>query len=421
MLYAGTEQRHGSPKRPRTAALGAVIMVLCAAVFAGVAASTGQAANFSTEAKQAILVDYETGAILYQKNADELAPPASMSKLMTLAVVFDRLQKGILSFEDTFITSEHAWRTGGAPSGTSAMFAGLNKPIRIEDLVKGIAIQSGNDAAIIVAEGIAGSEAAFAKMMTEHARRIGLEKSTFGNPTGLPHPDQLMTVREIAALAAHIIRDYPEYYHYFGERRFPYQPEGRNRPYAFFNRNPLLSANIGADGLKTGHLKESGYGLVGSAVQDGRRLICVVHGLDTASSRKNEAVKLLEWGFRNFTSYDAFEKGAIVGSARVWGGDKVYLPLKGDGAVKILLPKTPLRQRLQAEIVYKGPLKPPIKAGDQVAYLRVTSEANSINMVPLYAAEDVEQGSLVRKGLDSLAVMAWRWVADQASELLERI
>lgn len=394
------------------------VLVLCANLVCGISA---EAKTFKTDAKQAILIDYDTGAILFQKNADELVPPASMSKLVTLAVVFERVKKGSLSLTDTFTVSEHAWRTGGAPSGTSAMFAGLNKEIALEDLIKGMAIQSGNDAAIVVAEGLAGSEQAFAKLMIDYARSIGLEKSTFGNPTGLPHPDQKMTAREIARLAQHLITEYPEFYKYFGERRFPYQPPGRSRPYAFFNRNPLLSAGIGADGLKTGYVKASGYGLVGSAVQNGQRLIVVVHGLGSRQERKSEAVKLLQWGFNSFTTYQVFDEGEIVANARVWGGDRVLVPLRGKGPINVLLPKRPLKQRLTAEIVYKGPLKPPIRTGDQVATLRVTSESQAVNNVPLYAAEDVESGSVVRRGLDSLAVMAWRWVSDQASDLLEKI
>lgn len=379
------------------------------------------AASFSTKAKQAFLMDYETGAILYQKDADELVAPASMSKLATLAVVFDRLKKGILKLDDTFVVSEHAWRDGGAPSRTSAMFAPLGKPVTVEDLVQGIAIQSGNDASIVIAEGIAGTDAAFAKLMTQYMRGIGLMKSTFGNPTGLPHPEQLMTAREIALLAKHLIKEYPEYYKYFEMRRFPYQPEGRRRPYAFFNRNPLLGALEGADGLKTGHLEATGYGLVGSAVRDGRRLIGVVHGLSTRAERKNEAVKLMEWGFRNFSTYELFEPDEIIGKARVWGGEKYYVPLRGKGRMKVLLPKTPLRQKLSAEIVYNAPLKPPIRQGDKVAFLRVSTASNAINEVPLFAAEDVREGSLVRKGFDTLLVMAWRWVSDKASDLLEKI
>lgn len=376
------------------------------------------ASEYRTAAKQAILLDAETGAVLFQHNADVLAPPASMAKLVTVAVVFRALKEGRLALSDTFPVSEHAWRTGGAPSGTSAMFAPLNSRVTLEDLLKGMIIQSGNDAAIIVAEGMAGSEAAFARMMTEEARTIGLENSTFGNPTGLPHPDQLMTAREIALLSRHLIQTYPEYYHWFGERQFPYQPEGRRQPYKFFNRNPLLSLDIGADGLKTGHLEAAGYGLAGTAVQDGKRLIAVVHGLASAAARRAESQKLLEWGFRNFSKYKLYDDGEVVGSVRVWGGEKYYVPLRGDGPIGVILAKAEESKRLKAEIVFDGPLKAPIRQGDQVAMLRVTSGSNTVNEIRLYAAEDIEQTSVVWRGLDSLAVMAFRWVSDQASGLI---
>ncbi len=417
MITAGLSSKP-TVSKPFLVALLSSILLLTAL---GGSPATVSAAAFSTKAKHAILMDYETGAVLYQKDADTLVAPASMSKLATLAVIFDRLKKGTLSFEDTFVVSEHAWRTGGAPSRTSAMFAPLGKQVSVEDLVQGIAIQSGNDASIVVAEGLAGNEAAYAKLMTQYMRDIGLEKSTFGNPTGLPHPDQLMTAREIALLSKHLIEQYPGYYKYFAMRKFPYQPEGRRRPYAFFNRNPLLSAMEGADGLKTGHLKSTGYGLVASVVRGDQRLIAVVHGLSTKGERKSEAIKLLNWGFRSFSAYDLYERDEIIGKARVWGGDKFYVALRGDGPIKVLLPKTPLRQKLTAEIVYKAPLKPPIKEGERVAMLRVTSASNAVNEVPLYAAEEIPEGSLVRKGLDSLIVMAWRWVADQATDLLEKI
>ena len=416
MLYAGINNCI-----QRVYARWALMLLAAGYLLSSPLAQYAEAAQFKSQAKQAILIDYDTGAILYQKNADDLVPPASMSKLVTLAVVYDRLQRGILSMDDTFVVSEHAWRTGGAPSGTSAMFAPLGKPVTLNDLVQGIAIQSGNDASITVAEGIAGNEAAFATMMTDYVRGIGLPKSTFANPSGLPHPEQLMTVREIAFLAQHLITKYPEYYKFFGMRKFPYQPKGRRRPYAFFNRNPLLSAGIGADGLKTGHIKAAGYGLVGSTVRDGRRLICVVHGLGSRRDRKSEAVKLINWGYRNFSNYDLFEPDEVVGSVRVWGGEKFYVPVKGEGAIKVILSKAPTRQRLTAEIVYNAPLKPPVRKGDQVAVLRVTSANNAVNNVPLYAAEDVEEGSVVRRGLDSLVVMAWRWMADQASDLFKKI
>ncbi|MEO1544150.1 MAG: D-alanyl-D-alanine carboxypeptidase family protein, partial [Pseudomonadota bacterium] len=278
------------------------VVILLACVVSA-APGLAQIKPFQTKAKQAILIDHSTGAVLFQKNADNLVPPASMSKLMTLAVIFRALREGKLKLDDTFKVSENAWRTGGAPSGTSAMFAGLGKSISVEDLVKGIAIQSGNDACIVIAEGMSGSEAAFAKRMVKEAREIGLEQSTFGNSTGLPHPDQLMTIREIAKLSRYLIKTYPEYYPYFGQRKFPYQPPRRSRPYAFYNRNPLLSMNIGADGLKTGHLKVSGYGLAASTVQKDQRLVVVVHGLSSARERKAEAAKLIAWGYKSFDNY----------------------------------------------------------------------------------------------------------------------
>lgn len=375
--------------------------------------------TFNTKAKQAILMDSKSGAILFQKDADTLIPPASMSKLMTLAVIFADLKAGKINLDDEFTVSEHAWRTGGAPSGTSAMFAPLNKKVSLEDLLKGIIVQSGNDACIVIAEGMSGSEAAFAKRMNEEARKLGLKKSIFGNPTGLPHPDQRMTAREIAKLSRYLIRTFPEYYKWFADRKFPYQPKGRRRPYAFFSRNPLLSAGIGVDGLKTGYTKESGYGIAASAVQDGRRLIAVVSGLTSKRERRAEGRRILTWGFQNFTKHKLFDEGAVIGSARVLGGETFYVPLKGEGEVYVVLPRFDKEKpKLYAEVVYKGPLKPPIKQGDEVAYLRVTSSTNAVNEIPLYAADDVAEGGVMRRGLDTLAVLALRWVTDKASELI---
>lgn len=380
------------------------LAMLAVAVLSVGSADARQSSNFDTRAKAAILMDADTGAILYQHNADELLPPASMSKLMTLAVVFKAIKDGRLSLDDEFVMSEHAWRTGGAPSHTSAMFVPLNKKATISDLVKGMIVQSGNDAAIAMAEGISGSEEAFAKRMTVEARRLGLAKSTFRNPTGLYHPDHLMTARELALLARHIIREYPEFYKIFSQKLFKY------RRHKFYNRNRLLSAGIGVDGLKTGYIKASGYGMVSSAKQDGKRLIAVVMGMPTKRARKSESIKLLNWGFRSFKQFKLFNAGETVGYARVWGGERFYVPLVGKGEVAVILPRVPENPRLRAEITYQGPLKPPIRKGDQVAKLRVTSQTNAVNEVPLYAAEDVEPGGLVRRGLDSLAHLALGWV-----------
>ncbi len=332
------------------------------------AAPTSLHAQVETEAQYAFLVDAETQTVLFEKSADELMQPASMSKLMTLAVVFNALESGKINLQTQFNVSENAWRNGGAPSGTAAMFAPIHSDVSVEELLQGIIVQSGNDACMILAEGIAGTEGAFAQMMTDYARKIGMKKSTFGNSTGLPNPEQLMTARELAQLALHLLRQYPQYYPYFQQKEFQY------RKHKFYNRNPLVSANIGADGLKTGFTSDSGYGLVGSAVQDGRRLVVVVNGLKTGSARKDEAVKLLNWGFRNFGKFTLFKAEEEVGEALVWGGEKRYVSLRGEGDVQLLLPRNAKQQRLRGEIVYLGPVIAPIKQGDPIGKLRVWTE-----------------------------------------------
>lgn len=362
-----------------------------------------QSAEFTGRAKQAILIDVDTGAILYQHDIDELMPPASMSKLMTLAVLFKALKDNTVQLSDEFLMSEHAWRTGGAPSGTSAMMVPVNTRARVDELIQGIIIQSGNDAAIAIAEGLSRSESAFAAKMTQEARALGLKKSVFKNATGLHHPEHLMTARELAMLARHIIQTYPEQYKIFAQREFHY------RRHRFFNRNPLLSLDFGADGLKTGFIKEAGYGIVASAKQGGRRLVAVLNGLPTAEDRRDEARKLIEWGFRSFTEFKLFDAGEVVGQARVWGGTRMYVPVAGKGSIHVLLPRAVANQKLKAELVYDGPLKAPISKGDAVAKLRVTNASNAINEIPLYAAEDVDRGSTVRRGLDTLVQLALGW------------
>jgi D-alanyl-D-alanine carboxypeptidase (penicillin-binding protein 5/6) len=341
---------------------------------------------------------------MYQRNGDELMYPASMSKLMTLAVVFKALKAGEISPQDEFFMSEYAWRKGGAPSGTSAMFVPVGTKATVEDLIKGIIVQSGNDAAISIAENMGGNESVFAQSMTEEARRLGLRKSVFKNATGLFHPEHQMTARDLAVLARHLIRTYPEYYPIFSQREFHY------RKHKFFNRNPLLGLVDGVDGLKTGHIKEAGHGIVASAKQGDRRLIVVVNGLATAEERREDARKLLDWGFKNFAEARLYDAGEVVGHARVWGGTRMYLPLVGEGDINIWLPRNPAAQKLRGHIVYKWPLKTPLKKGDQVAMLRVTTAADAMSEVPLYAAEDVEPAGSVRRGLDSIICLATRWL-----------
>ncbi len=388
----------------------ATVVALAALILCAPASRVLAQGELSTKAKNAILVDYESGAVVFQRAADELVYPASMSKLMTLAVLFKAIKDGKVKPEDEFLMSENAWRTGGAPSGTSAMFVPINTKATVSDLIQGIIVQSGNDACIADAEALAGSEAKFAEMMTAEARRIGMPKSTFANSTGLHNPGQQMTARELGTLAVYLIREYPEQYKVFGQREFPY------RKHKFYNRNPLLSLDMGVDGLKTGHTSEAGYGLVASAVRDGRRLIAVVMGLANEKERREESKKIIDWGFNSSARFKLFDAGEEVGHARVWGGERFYVPLTGKGDLMVVLPRFPPNPKLRAEIVYQGPLKAPLKKGDQVAMLRVTTPNRAVSEAPLYVAEDVEPGGILRRGVDTLAVMAVRWV----TRLLDR-
>jgi D-alanyl-D-alanine carboxypeptidase (penicillin-binding protein 5/6) len=381
--------------------LGLSVVAFLAVQFAGEAFAQ---AEFAAKARQAILMDAESGAVLFAHNADEEMYPASMSKIMTIIMIFKALKAGTLKMSDEFVMSEHAWRTGGAPSRTSAMMVPIHTREPLEQLLQGIIVESGNDACIAVAEGMAGNEAAFAAQMEEEARRLGLKKTTFRNSTGLFHPEHKTTAREMAILARHLIVEYPQFYPMFAQREFKY------RKHTFHNRNPLLGLDFGADGIKTGHLKESGFGMIASAKQGNRRLILVINGLDKAEERKNEAVRMLEWGFRTFGDFKLYDTGEVVGEARVWGGSRMFVPLDGGaGSVSVLLPRLPANQRLKAEIIYKSPLKAPIKKGDRVATLRVISSTHAVNEVPLYAAEDVETAGVMRRGLDTIVQMTLGW------------
>jgi len=368
------------------------------------AATKAPAGLFDTKAKHAILMNVDADLIFYEKDADTLMSPASMSKLMTLAVVFRELKAGHIKLDDQFKVSEHAWREGGAPSGSSAMFAPLNSTVSVEDLIRGVTVQSGNDACIILAEGISGSEDAFVKEMNKYAKEIGLTKSHFENSTGLPADGHVMTARELALLADYLIKNYPEYYHYFGEKEFVY---GKWR---FTNRNPLVFEDLGVDGLKTGFIEDAGYGLVASAVRDNQRVILVVSGLNTKKEREEEPRKLLEWGFKSFKPYRLFDQGEKVSDALVWGGTRHYVPLVGNENIDIILPFNTSGQ-VTAQIVYDGPIKAPIRKGDQVATLRVTAaDTKATNDIPLYAGEDVGQSNFAMRGLDSLFVLAFGWM-----------
>ncbi|WP_306226411.1 D-alanyl-D-alanine carboxypeptidase family protein [Bosea beijingensis] len=380
--------------------LAAGLLLLLGLVFCGSAAF---AQSFQSQAPFAVLLDSDTGAVLYEKAADELMVPASMAKLATVLVAFQDINAGRLSLDSEIGISENAWRKGGAPSGGSAMFAIINSRIKLVDILHGIIVQSGNDASIALAEAIAGDEPTFGRIMTERVRGLGLTKSVFRNATGMPDPQQRVTARELALLADHIIKTYPELYKIFGQREFTWNKIRQQ------NRNPLLTMDIGADGLKTGNIDESGFGLVGSAVQNGQRLIVVVNGLKTGRDRAAEARKLLEWGFRAFERRQLFAAGETVGEASVYGGEKGRVALRSKSAVSLLLPRGGT-ERLAARIIYRGPLAVPVQEGTEVARLVVTRGDIKTLDIPLYAAESVQAGTLQSRALDALFEATTGWV-----------
>ncbi len=382
----------------------------CLALFLGLlslafvsSVETARAQLFETKATQAFMIDADTGTVLFSKDADRLIRPASMAKLMTMEVVFNAIKSKRLTLDDTFVVSENAWRKGGAPSRTSTMFAKVKSAIRVEDLIQGVTVQAANDGCMVLAEGMAGSEENFAAQMTDRARQIGLEKSTFVNSTGLPADGQQTTVRELTLLALHLWRDYPDLYHYYGLKDFNWN----NITQA--NRNPLLAMGFGADGLAVGASEANGFGIVGSVSRDGTRVIMAMSGLANDRERSEEARKLLEWGIRSFQKTEIFGKDEVVGEAQVFGGAKHGVALKAKGPVDIFLPITN-RDKLKARIVYEGPLKAPVEEGQSVGTLRIWIGDTLSQETPLFAAQTVEIGSLPDRALDAAKELAIGWL-----------
>jgi D-alanyl-D-alanine carboxypeptidase (penicillin-binding protein 5/6) len=371
--------------------------------------AAAQQQGFQTSAPYAILIDSDTGAVLFEKAADELMVPASMAKLMTIELLFNEISKGKVSLDDEFVISESAWRRGGGPSSGSSMFAILNSKVKVVDLIQGITVMSGNDAAIAVAEALAGSEGAFAARMTARARELGMPKSTFTNATGMPDPDQKVTARELGQLANHIIRTYPELYKYFSGKDFTWNKIKQQ------NRNPLLFMDIGADGLKTGNVGESGFGVVGSAVQNGQRLVVVVNGAKTAKERAEEARRILNWGFRSFEVKEVFPAGAVIGEAKVFGGAPGSVNLVAKGPVRILVPRGS-SDRLVGKIVYQGPLRPPVTAGAQVGRLKIQRGDVQVLDTPLYADEDAAPAELTKRAFDAASELVIGFVRSRFSK-----
>ncbi len=349
--------------------------------------------GFDGDAPTAILIEASSGSVLFEKNADELRAPSSMMKLMTAEVVFHAIKQGEVKLTDEYRVSENAWRKGGAPAGGSTMFAAIHSKISVDDLLHGAIIQSGNDACMILAEGIAGNERIFADMMTKRARELGMTQSTFANSNGLPDPGNKMTVRELATLARYVIQTYPDFYKLFGEREFTWNKIRQQ------NRNPLLTSLEGADGLKTGFTKEGGYGMVGSAVQNGMRLIVVVNGLDDPDDRASEAKKMLEWGYRNFEARTLFAAQQPVGYAKVFGGESRSVKLASPEPIKVMVQKNGT-DKLIARVVYNGPVRAPVESGQKVGVIRVWRGHNIAMEAPVYAAESIGQGSTMRRAID---------------------
>ncbi|ANT51891.1 D-alanyl-D-alanine carboxypeptidase family protein [Mesorhizobium amorphae] len=365
--------------------------------------ASASAQLFETKAAQAFMIDAETGTVLFAKDADKPIPPASMAKLMTMEVVFNAIKSGRMTLGDTFVVSENAWRTGGAPSGTSTMFAKLKSAVSVGDLIQGVTVQAANDGCIVLAEGMAGSEANFAAQMTERARQLGLQKSTFVNATGLPADGQQTTVRELALLALHLWRDYPEFFRYYGQPEFTWNKITQR------NRNPLLAMGIGADGFVAGTSEAAGFGIVGTVSHNGTRVIAAMSGLASDRERSEEARKLLDWGSRSFEKTEIFAKDEVVGEAAVFGGAKSGVALKAKGPVEIFLPIAN-RDRLTAKIVYDGPVSAPVEAGQPVGALRVWIGDTLSQETPLFAAESVGVGTLPQRALDAAKELAVGWL-----------
>ncbi|NIC35693.1 D-alanyl-D-alanine carboxypeptidase [Halomonas desiderata] len=341
-------------------------------------------------AKSWILMDADSGRVLVEHNADERLPPASLTKLMTAYLVERELDRGNISLDDTVRVSENAWRTGG-----SKMFIEVNTDVTIRDLLYGIIISSGNDASVAVAEHLAGGEAPFADLMNQHATRLGLHNTSFANSTGLPHPEQYSSARDMALLSQYIINDYPEHYAVYAEKYFTYNDI--RQP----NRNRLLWRDPTVDGLKTGWTTEAGYGLVASAKRDGMRLISVVMGTSSEESRAQETQKLLSYGFRYYETLKLYDQGAVLNSPRIWGGEKNELRVGVDRDVAMTLPRA-RNEELHARLDIRQDLNAPINLGDRVGTLEVRLGDEVVGEHPLVALETIEEGGLFKRLFDQV-------------------
>jgi len=339
--------------------------------------------DFETPATHAVVMDFATGKVLYEKNAYEPTPPASMAKMMTAHLAFQAIEDGRISLDDEFTVSVNAWKKGGAATGGSTMFLEPNTKVKVSDLLRGIIVQSGNDASIVMAEGLAGSEELFAQAMTEEGERIGMKDSVFTTATGLPDPNQHVTVYDLAVLARDTIMKYPQYYELYSELNFTYNGIKQG------NRNPLLYKNIGVDGLKTGHTEAAGYGLTASAVRNGRRLIVAFNGTTSMNERSSVGAALLGYGFLNFDNYHLFDAGETIGEVNVWLGTKAKIPMVVKDDVTLVLKRLE-RANMQVTALYDEPVPAPIRKGDQIGTVHIDLQDEDDIDLPILAGEDVE-------------------------------
>lgn len=348
-----------------------------------------------TLAKQVVLLDMTTGTVLFSKNADALMTPSSMSKIMTVYKLFERLKDGSLSLTDTFSVSEKAWRKKG-----SKMFVRVKSRVKIEDLIRGIIVQSGNDATIVVAEGLSGSEAAFADELNKTAKKLGMTNSNFVNASGWPDPGHLTTARDLAKLAVATIKDFPSFYHYYSEKSFTYNGIKQG------NRNPTIYRNIGADGLKTGHTEAGGYGLTTSSIRKDRRLILVINGLPSKKARATEPERLLDWGFREFKNYKLFKAGETITNVKVWMGDSGSIPILIKKDLVLTLQRH-VRKGMKVKVVVNSPVSAPITKGDVLGILKIETPNNKSLEFPLVSGVSVKKLGLFSKLGAGIEYVLW--------------
>jgi len=359
--------------------------------------------EFDIKAKTAILQDYLSGKILFEKDPDLPIFPASMTKIMTTIIAFDLIKQGQLKLDEKFFVSENAWRLSQA--GYSSMFIMVGDQITVEDLLRGIIVSSGNDACIALAEGIAGTEEEFAIMMTSKANEIGMENTNFANSSGINHPNNLSTVRDIAIMSNYLIKNYPEFYEYFKEKEFTWDRTG-GEPITQGNRNPLLYKNIGADGIKTGFLAYEKYSLAASIIRNNRRLISVGSGFESRNSRSKESQKLLTWGLTSFDTIEIAKKGINILELDVWLGQNDRVGVYSDTDIYKTIKKARLK-KLEAKIIYDGPIQAPIKKGDTVAKLIINYDGNLISEHNLLASESINKKNIISRILKSINYLIW--------------